>query len=217
MKISEINFRDVDHKWIGIENKKNCKKIAKMLKNKELIAPIFGYFYIDEDYGITLKVVGNIEVDGHKKLYINALFLDEDYIIDYDFMNKIKLEFEILDDIDISSNIEGAHIIENKLQYKNINNILETRSNNVLDKFRDDKYPDDIEVELEHKEDEIVEHLWVTIEGIMDTRPDLMICKLNNSSEYDDSFKEGEYVAVKYYEDDDAVRIYGHLKKRTEE
>ena len=39
MKISEINFRDVDHKWIGIENKKNCKKIAKKLKIKELIAP----------------------------------------------------------------------------------------------------------------------------------------------------------------------------------
>lgn len=218
MKINGELFRDFDRKWVGIENKKSCKKIAKKLKRKRLISPIFGYLFIDKEEGISLRVVGNFERDNKNKVYIDEDYLEDDLIIDYEFMQQIKLEVELLDD-NIVKHIEGANIISNKIdsEYKNINNFLSTREYKYLDKFRDERYPDDIEAILENKEQEVDEFLYVTIEGIMDKRPDLLIAKLNDSSEYNKDYTEGDYVAIKYYEDEDKVKIYGHLKRREEE
>ena len=125
---------------------------------------------------------------------------------------------ELIDE-EIIKHIEGANIISNKIdsEYRNINNFLETRNFKYLDKFRDERYPDDVETILENKEQEIDEYLYVTIEGIMDKRPDLLIARLNDSSEYNKDYIEGDYVAVKYYEDEDKLKIYGHLKRREED
>lgn len=218
MKINGVLFRDFDRRWVGIENKKNCKKIAKKLKRKKLISPIFGYFFIDKDNGISLKIVGNFEKDNKNKIYINEDYLEDELVIDYEFMQKINLDVELIDE-EIIKHIEGANIISNKIdsEYRNINNFLETRNFKYLDKFRDERYPDDVETILENKEQEIDEYLYVTIEGIMDKRPDLLIARLNDSSEYNKDYIEGDYVAVKYYEDEDKLKIYGHLKRREED
>ncbi|MBR4261743.1 MAG: hypothetical protein IKQ35_00070 [Bacilli bacterium] len=218
MKVNGELFRDFDRRWVGIENRKSCKKIAKKLKRKELISPIFGYLFIDKEEGISLRIVGNFERDYKYRIFINEDFLEDDLIIDYEFMKKIKLDVEIIDE-EIIKNVEGTNIISNKIdsEYKNINNFLSTREFVYLDKFRDERYPDDIEAVLENKEQEVDEYLYVTIEGIMDKRPDLLIAKLDDSSEYNEDYKEGDYVAIKYYEDEDLVKIYGHLKRREEE
>ena len=218
MRIRGELFRDFDRRWVGIENKKICKKIAKKLKRKHLISPIFGYIFIDKENGISLRIVGNFERDYKYRIFIDEDYLEDDLVIDYDFMQKIKLDVEIIDE-NVIENVEGTNIISNKIdsEYKNINNFLSTRDYKYLDKFRDERYPDDIEAVLENKEQEVDEYLYVTIEGIMDKRPDLLIAKLDDSSEYNENYKEGDYVAVKYYEDEDIVKIYGQLKRREEE
>ena len=122
MKVCEFSFRELDRKWVGIENKKFCKKIAKKIKMRKLVCPIFGYFYIDKECGLLLRVLGNIEKDGRNKLYLdNELIFDEEKVVDYEFVSKF--EVELLDD-EVVKCIEGSTVIENKLDvhYKNINN-----------------------------------------------------------------------------------------------
>ena len=77
MKITEAKIHEIDRKWVGIENKKTIKKIGKKFKYKGFISPLFGYIYVDKEYGLSLRIVGNIERDGKNKLYINEDFLNE--------------------------------------------------------------------------------------------------------------------------------------------
>ena len=110
MKGCEFSFRELDRKWIGIENKKFCKKIAKKIKMRKLVCPIFGYFYIDKENGLLLRVLGNIEKDGRNKLYLdNDLIFDEEKVVDYEFVSKF--EIELLDE-DVVKCIEGSTVIE---------------------------------------------------------------------------------------------------------
>ncbi len=214
MRVSDYSFRELDKRWIGIEGKKYCKKIGKKLKIKGLVRPIFGYFYIDKEYGLSLRIVGNIERDGRNKLYLDEeLLFDNDLVLDYDFISKF--EIELLDE-DIVKVIEGSYVLENKLDihYKNVNNFLETRKWMDLDNFRNEQFPDDIQVLLVNKGDNPDELLWARIEGIMDVKPDVLICKLLGASYYNDEYVEDVMVGVKYFKDDDNLKIVGLLKKR---
>ena len=199
---------------VGIENKKFCKKIGKKLRLKNLARPVFGCFYIDKEYGLSLRIVGNIERDGRNKLYLDEeLLFDNDLVLDYDFISKF--EIELLDE-DIVKVIEGSYVLENKLDihYKNVNNFLETRNWVDLDNFRNGQFPDDIQVLLVNKGDNPDELLWARIEGIMDVKPDVLICKLLGASYYNDEYVEDVMVGVKYFKDDDNLKIVGLLKKR---
>ncbi|MBQ7104332.1 MAG: hypothetical protein IJN90_00560 [Bacilli bacterium] len=214
MKVCEFSFRDLDRKWIGIESKKYCKKLAKKIKMRKLLCPIFGYFYIDKENGLLLRVLGNIERDGRNKLYLdNDFIFENELVVDYDFVKKF--DVEILDE-EVVKNIEGSIVLENKLDvhYKNINNFLDTRNMEELDSFRNDTFVDDVQVLLKNKDESPDELLWARIEGIMDIKPDVLICKLLSSSYYNDEYAEDVMVGVKYFSDDETLRIVGMLKKR---
>ena len=214
MKVCDFSFRDLDRKWIGIENKKFCKKLAKKIKMRKLLCPIFGYFYIDKENGMSLRVLGNIERDGRNKLYLDEdLLLDEELVVDYEFVSKF--EIEIINN-DVIDSVEGVSVLENKLgiHYKNINNFLDTRNMEELDPFRNDAFPDDIQVVLRNKGENPDELLWARIEGIMDVKPDVLICKLLGGSYYDEEYCEDAMVGVKYFKDDESLKIVGMLKRR---
>lgn len=214
MKVCEFSFRELDRKWVGIENKKFCKKIAKKIKMRKLVCPIFGYFYIDKECGLLLRVLGNIEKDGRNKLYLdNELIFDEEKVVDYEFVSKF--EVELLDD-EVVKCIEGSTVIENKLDvhYKNINNFLDTRNMEELDSFRNDVFVDDVQVLLRNKGEDPDELLWARIEGIMDVKPDVLICKLLSSSYYNEEYSEDVMVGIKYFAEDESLKIVGLLKRR---
>ena len=148
MKVCDYSFRDLDKRWVGIESKKFCKKIGKKLRIKGLVPPIFGYFYIDKEYGLSLRIVGNIEKDGRNKLYLDEeLLFDNDLVLEYDFVSKFDVE---LIDEEVVKVIEGNYVLENKLDihYKNVNNFLDTRDLVDLDPFRNEQFPDDIQALL---------------------------------------------------------------------
>ena len=214
MKVCEFSFRELDRKWVGIESKKFCKKIAKKIKMRKLLCPIFGYFYIDKENGLSLRVLGNIERDGRNKLYLdNVLIFDEEKVVDYEFVSKF--EIELLDE-EVVKCIEGSTVIENKLDvhYKNINNFLDTRNMEELDSFRNDAFVDDVQVLLKNKGEDPDELLWARIEGIMDVKPDVLICKLLSSSYYNEEYSEDVMVGIKYFADDESLKIVGLLKRR---
>jgi len=214
VKVCEFSFRELDKKWIGIEDRKSCKKLAKKIKMKKLLCPIFGYFYIDRENGLLLRVLGNIERDGRNKLYLdNNLLFDDEIVIDYDFISKF--DINILSE-EVVKNIEGSIVLENKLDihYKNVNNFLNTRDMDCLDNFRNDSFPDDIQVLLRNKDDNPDEILWARIEGIMDVKPDVLICKLLSSSYYNEEYDENVMVGVKYFKEEESLKIVGLLKRR---
>lgn len=214
MKVCEFSFRELDRKWIGIESKKFCKKLAKKIKMRKLLRPIFGYFYIDKENGLSLRVLGNIEKDGRNKLYLdNTLIFDEEKVVDYEFVSKF--EIEILDE-EVVKCIEGSTVIENKIDvhYKNINNFLDTRDMEELDSFRNDTFVDDVQVLLKNKGDDPDELLWARIEGIMDVKPDVLICRLLSSSYYNEEYSEDVMVGIKYFAEDESLKIVGLLKRR---
>lgn len=214
MRVCDYSFRDLDKRWVGIESKKYCKKIGKKLRLKGLLCPVFGYFYIDKEYGLSLRIVGNIEKDGRNKLYLDEeLLFDNDLVLDYDFISKF--EIELLDE-EVVKVIEGSYVLENKLDihYKNVNNFLDTRDLRDLDPFRNEQFPDDIQALLVNKGDNPDELLWVRIEGIMDVKPDVLICKLLGASYYNDEYTEDVMVGVKYFKDEETLKIVGMLKRR---
>ena len=214
MKVCEFSFRELDRKWIGIESKKFCKKLAKKIKMRKLLRPIFGYFYIDKENGLSLRVLGNIEKDGRNKLYLdNTLIFDEEKVVDYEFVSKF--EIEILDE-EVVKCIEGSTVIENKIDvhYKNINNFLDTRDMEELDSFRNDAFVDDVQVLLKNKGDDPDELLWARIEGIMDVKPDVLICRLLSGSYYNEEYSEDVMVGIKYFAEEESLKIVGLLKKR---
>lgn len=214
MRVNDFTFRDLDRKWVGFENKKECKKIAKKIKKKSLLWPIFGYFYIDREKGLSLRIVGNIERDGRNKLYLDESFiLENEYIIDYEFVQK--MDIKILSD-EVVANLDGASLLENKIEsnYKNINNFLDTRQMIELDPFRNDICPDDIQVLLESHDDNPDELLWARIEGIMDVKPDVLICKLLTESYYNKDYVEETMIGVKYFKDEEQLKIVGLLRRR---
>ncbi len=216
MRVCDYSFRELDRKWVGITDNKMCKKIAKKIKQKKLICPIFGFFYIDMDNGLSLRVVGNIEKDGHHKLYLDEkLIFNDALIVDYDFVEKS--EVTILDD-EVVDNLDGASVLENKLlsNYKNVNNFLSTREMQELDAFRNPQFPDDVQVLLRNHNDDPDELLWARIEGIMDVKPDVLICRLLTNSYYNKEYVEDTMIGVKYFADDDALKVVGLLKKRNQ-
>lgn len=83
-----------------------------------------------------------------------------------------------------------------------------------LDPFRNEQFPDDIQVLLVNKGDSPDELLWVRIEGIMDVKPDVLICKLLSASYYNEEYVEEGMVGVKYFKEDENIKIVGMLKKR---
>ncbi len=215
MKVCDFSFRELDRKWVGFENRKACKKIAKKIKMKKLQCPIFGYFYIDTDNGLSLRIVGNIERDGRNKLYLDeALILDKELVLNYEFVEK--MDVQILKD-DVVENLDGANVLENKIEsyYKNINNFLDTRNMQELDPFRNEESPDDVQVLLINKDDTPNELLWVRIEGIMDVKPDVLICKLLTGSYYNEEYVEDAMVGVKYFQEEEQLKIVGMLKRRS--
>ena len=214
MKVYDYSFRELDRKWAGIVSEKACKKIAKKIKKKYLQSPIFGYFYIDKENGLSFRVVGNIERDGRNKLYLDDEFiLNNEIDLDYEFISKY--DIEILSD-KVVNNLDGANILENKLDinYKNVNDFLETRKMEELDPFRNEQFPDDIQVLLNNKNDDPDELLWARIEGIMDVKPDVLICRLLTASYYNKDYELDAMIGVKFFKEEEQLRIVGTLKRR---
>lgn len=212
MLVTNLSFRDLDKKWVLIENKKQIKKLVKKLKIAKTKDPLIAYFFVDQEDGFCMKVIGNVFKDEKDNLFLEDDYIYEDKHINY--AEILKYELTILDNkitnyIKGIKSVEGStgFIIDDKLKLK------ETRVMTNIDPFRNDAYPDDIEVLLKVKEDE--EYLWARIEGVM--REDVLICRLLTGSELSpEKHAEGELIGVQYKKDEEneTLEIVGLLKPK---
>ncbi len=215
MLVGNCTFRELDQRWVAIENKRMVKKLAKKLKHKEWIPPLFGYFYIDREEGLSLRVMGNVEKDGYNKLYLSDYFRENEIVVSVEVIEKFNVEFI---DSDVVNKINGTKEIEEDLafNYESELNLLKTREIEEIDPFRNETFPDDVQVLLESNDDDPDELLWARIEGIM--KKDVLICHLLTESYYNEQYKEDTMVGVRYFEEskdeEECLKIVGLIKRK---
>lgn len=213
--IKNLGFRELENKWVFFDDKKSLKKLIKMTKLKNIEGPLIGYFYIDQDSGLTLKILGPVLKDYKDNLYLDEFYLKENIILNYGDILNLKLKF--LEEA-ITDNINGLRQIEISLKttddkYK----LQEARIMTDIDEFRNEAYPDDVQVVLNinSKKDDEVEILWAKIIGIEPN--DVFICVLLTSSINSKEYLKDSLVGVKYDKEAHLLKIVGFLKEKKKE
>lgn len=212
MLVSNYNFRELDRKWVLITRKRYIKKIVRKLKIKKTLDPIIAYFYIDAEDGFCLKVIGNIYKDDKDNLSLEEDYIYDDKKLNYSDILKYKVKF--LDNM-ITNYIKGIKAVESSsgIILDDKFKLKETRVMTNIDEFRNNAYPDDVEISHKDKEGN-EEFLWAKIEGVM--QGDLLMCRLLTSSETDKNYELDTLVGVKYKKgkDESKLEIKGLLKAK---
>lgn len=194
MLVSHMNFRQLDRKWFLLENKKDIKRMNHLFHLKNKIYPVLVYAYIDHEFGLSLRIIGTIEVEDGK------VFLDKKRIekrldiIRYSEMEK--LDMTMVED-KIIPTIQFTNLIEEEMDsyYALYEEILETRKKKELDEYRDTVMPDVVSflmIDKNHK----TEFLEGRIEGY-DDKKDIYICTLLDDPAQEFDLEAGDLVMLK--------------------
>lgn len=193
MKIKYLDFRQLDRKWLILDKWKDIKKLSKVFKYDFEDAPLLIYSFIDHNNGITIKIVGNVYREIDKSLSINNELIDKDFTTHDDYISNFKIVFL---EKDISSKILNLNKIEDsiELKYYNKDSYNITRDDKRFDEFRNECFPDDLELFLEtNKKGEL---LWGRIK-IYSKEKDILVCELLEDSKNNKDYKKESFVMVK--------------------
>ena len=191
MTFKDIGFRGMYHRFWAMDIKDTVRKTCSEFPDFEKADCVLLYGYIDHNAGITMEVIacghkdndvfsfydapadrrGSIRIGANETLYdLNGIF-DE-------LKARYKDKIEVLD------------------SYKANSELMETREITLLDASRHEYYPDDIQLYLKTKEDNI-EACWVRIEGMSDKT---FFGRLLNEPYKDCGCHEGDIVEFYIYE-----------------
>ena len=196
MTFKEIGFRGVYHRFWAIDINDKISKSCREFPDIEKANCLLLYGYIDHDAGTTMEVIAC----GKK---------DNDVFSFYDAPDDIRsfirigaIENETLYDLnDIFDELRERY--EDKIEvpnsYKASPELMETRRIAVLDASRHEHYPDDIQLYLRTKDDN-VEVCWVRIEGVADKT---FFGRLLNEPYKDSGCHEGDIIEFFIYETDE--------------
>ncbi len=194
MNLSDINFREIDRKWIVFDRSKDIKSIYKNLKIKADINPVIGYVYISHEDGLQIKIVGNV-IKEDNNYELDEQFIYKDTSISYS--KDLKYHFTILEDKIIKKIKYANKIIEQIEPLYEKNSIVESRKIENIDSFRHEVYIDDVELVL--KKDKKPEYLWARIEDCSKNNL-VFVCSLLDSSKKRKNYKENTLVIAKLVE-----------------
>ncbi len=195
MVVENMTFRELDRKWFLLEKVKDIKRMNHLfhLKNKKY--PILVYSYIDHEFGLSLRILGPIEVE-EGKAFLNKKRLDKRLdIVRYSEMEKLELTPV---DSKVAEQIENAIQVIEEMDsyYAPYEAIKSTREDEKLDSFRDEVVPDNIKflmITPDHKK----EFLEGKIEDY-DSEKGYYHCVLLKEPKQDFNLKEGDKVVLKY-------------------
>ncbi len=136
MIANTIPFRDLDRKWFLLENKKDIKRINKLFHLKKKGYPLLSFCYIDHEEGISLRILGTIEVEN------KIASLDQKYLDSHlDILRYSEMELLDLTPVpdELARKIKGTDtVIEEMNQYYDpYEKMLSTRQQQKLDESRD--------------------------------------------------------------------------------
>lgn len=213
MMIKDLSFRELDRKWFLVENYKELKKINRLFRFKRTHYPIVGYTYIDHEAGISMRVLGTIEViDGCANL--NKKNIEERMdLLRYSEMEKLEVQ---LIDSDMVKNINYTDIVEEEMDgyYSLKDKIIEARKDTRLDDYRDPVLVDDVKfliVDEKHK----AEFAWARIEDY-DKESDIFTCSLVTETKQDFDLSIDDKILLKYVERPKYTGL-AYLKRKIED
>ena len=129
MKIRDYNYRDIDGKFVSVNN---ADKFFLKMGIHDIEERFIGYVYTDDKRGIMLRILGDM-VDKSNRKYIEE---------------KIKLaNYDLIEDLDIDILNEIEHIKEeeakNHLKFdENNKTIYKVRNRKEIDNLRSRIFPD---------------------------------------------------------------------------
>ena len=178
MKLFDCDFRELDRKWIAVSKWKDIKRIGKKYK-LELVDALI-YLYIDHEKGICGYLIGNLYHDSKNLLQIEEDYMEHMIILEDDILSKIK--FQIIDN-SLLNHLKEKEMIEQKINvaYYQDENILNARNVDIIDEWRHETNPDDIELILITDKKE--EFIWGKLELFSKDR---LICRLLDDSKYEE-------------------------------
>lgn len=194
-----ISFRDFDRKLITITSK---NKIFDNYGISKLENPFIGYFFIDEEEGVCVRIIGN----KNNQELINELINEKNIIINCEQFEN--LEFSAFED-----EIEIYDLEKQMDEYYENQELLELRNIKEIDSLRGIYYPDEILLTIEFEEGED-EYIWGKLDGYI-AEVDKYIVYLLESSKYDFEIIGGEYAVCKYLKVDkkEELIIQGILER----
>ncbi len=213
MKLFDCDFRELDRKWIAVSKWKDIKRIGKKYKLELVDALVLIYLYIDHEKGICGYLIGNLYHDSKNLLQIEEDYMEHMIILEDDILSKIK--FQIIDN-SLLNHLKEKEMIEQKIDvaYYQDENILNARNVDIIDEWRHETNPDDIELILITDKKE--EFIWGKLELFSKDR---LICRLLDDSKYNNHYKKGETVLasiVKDKKDADIIIQYLVEKKNSD-
>ena len=186
MKIRDYNYRDIDGKFVAVNN---ADKFLLKMGIHDIEESFIVYVYTDDKRGIMLRILGDM-VDKSNRKYIEE---------------KIKLaNYELIEDLDIDilNEIEHIHIKEeeakNHLKFdENNKTVYKVRNRKEIDNLRSRIFPDDINIVIPYKEG-YVEKIWARSFDYIQ-KENIYILSLLKDSVYDENLKKDSLVACKYF------------------
>lgn len=201
MKLNEFNkIEDYDLKIVEISNLSN--KLKTSLKRRFKISePVLGILYIDENYGITVDLLGDKTKKIDKTTIIRGEVLEES---DFNILEDSKLYKEYNDRIE-----------RIKLEFYYNQNLLKLRKDKKLDKFRDKLFPDNVECIL-YTEGKGMERVFV--KALVKARNASVYAGiLTEDAQLNKYYPKDTEVAFDYSDRLDSLIILGKTTKEIEE
>ena len=193
MTYKDIGFRGIYHRFWAIDINDVIRKSCREFPDFEKANCVLVYGYIDHDEGTTMEVVAC----GHKDNDVFNFFEAPDDRRSFIRIGAIENDtFYDLNDIFDELKERYKDKIKVPNSYKASPELMETRRIAVLDASRHEHYPDDIQLYLKTKEENI-EVCWVRIEGVADKT---FFGRLLNEPYKDSRCHEGDIIEFNIYE-----------------
>lgn len=196
MTFKDIGFRGVYHRFWVIDINDTIRKSCSDFPDFEKADCVLLYGYIDHDAGTTMEVIacGHRDNDGYS--FYEAPADRRSFILIGAIENEA---FYNLNDAFDELKARYKDKIEAPDSYEASPELMETRRIGLLDASRHEHYPDDIQLYLKTKEDNM-EVCWVRIEGVSDKT---FYGRLLNEPFKDSGCHEGDIITFHIYEADE--------------
>lgn len=143
MIVKELTFRELDRKWFLLENKKDIRRVQKLFHYKKNKFPILCYSFIDHEAGISMRILGTIQVENQEISISKEQVANRVDILRYSEIESFHVT--LVPDSIICSISNTADVIgDMDSYYVGKESIIVTRKDTRLDPYRDSVLVDDV-------------------------------------------------------------------------
>ena len=143
MIVKELTFRELDRKWFLLESKKDIRRVQKLFHYKKNKYPILCYCFIDHEAGISMRILGTIQVENQEISISKEQVANKVDILRYSEIESFHVT--LVPDSIIRTISNTTDVIDDMdSYYVGKESIIATRKDTRLDPYRDSVLVDDV-------------------------------------------------------------------------